>query len=1856
MSSLSSSNNFISGGGDGEHAFWAPASYNNKLSSGHNGVWNIVQDPTPLAINTWYHVAVTYDAATTTMKLYKNGVLVSTNNTVPPFSNGNMVRLGAFDNASNLLQGNIDEVRIWNVARTAEQINSSKNCELAGSESGLVTYYKFNQGFDASNNTTITTAVATTGANATLTNFALTGATSNWLAGSPVTTPTAPTAAAQSFCGATTANSLVPAISSTIKWYNSATNTTALTTTDAITTATYYVAAVNANGCESARTSVAVTVNITPAPTVLPVTNFRVSTQGGCDNVNGVFNYIGLLNGKANYLSSSYPNIKIGFDNVNVRWVLYVFDDTVYSIYENSLVPAGLYPPTTGWTAVDVDSVCNGTLTIDSLSASFCNGATVADLTNTGTALQWYETATGGTALASTTALVTGTYYASQTVNGCESTRTALSITVNTVPSAPTVISPQVYAGNATIASLTATGTNLQWYAAATGGTALASTEALVDGTTYYVSQTGTCGESPRAAVLVRKISEATQTLCAPATVANLVSTPSSGTTAQWFTTATGGTALATTTAITTGTYYVEQNTPTTVSTFAGSGTDSETDGTGTAASFNNPRGLAVDVSGNVYVADYGNHKIRKITPSGVVSTFVGSVTQGSTDGIGTAASFNYPRGLAVDASGNVYVADTNNHKIRKITPSGVVSTFVGSVTQGSTDGIGTAASFRYPNEVAVDVSGNVYVADRNNHKIRKITSAGVVSTLAGYGTQGATDGTGTAASFNYPSGVTVDASGNVHVADTNNHKIRKITPAGVVSTLAGSGDAGATDGTGTAASFFNPYGVTVDASGNVYVADKNNNKIRKITPAGEVSTLAGSGTRGATDGTGTAASFYNPYGVTVDASGNVYVADHNNHKIRKITQSSTSNRVAVNVTVNTAPAVSTPVAYNQGDAATALTATGANLLWYTAATGGTGSVTAPTPLTVSVGTTSYWVTQTLNGCESARTEIVVTVNVAAPTTTFATQVYTGDDKDLTDLQVTGSSITWYQAATGGLALPTTTLLVDETTYYASQTIASVESTERLAITVNRISDNTQTFCAPATVANLVSTPSSGTTAQWYETATGGTALASTTALVTGTYYASQTVNGSESTRTALSITVNTTAVPTAISPQVYAGTGTIANLTATGTNLQWYAAATGGTALASTDALVDGTTYYVSQTGTCGESPRAAVTVRKISEATQTFCAPATVANLVSTPSTGATAQWFTTASGGTALVSTDALTTGTYYVEQTTPESIVILGNGFSFPHGVAIQADGKIVVADYNNNAIKRMDADGSNIITLSSAFNGPIGVAVHDGKIVVADYNNNAIKRMDADGSNIITLGNGFNRPSGVAIQANGKIVVADSNNNAIKRMDADGSNIELLGSGISVPTGVAIQADGKIVVADYTNSAIKRMNADGANIITLGSGFSNPSGVAIQADGKILVVDTYNNAIKRMDADGSNIVTLGSGFSNPRGVAIQADGKIVVADFINNAIKQITEASTSNRVAVSITVNTTAVPIVTTPVVYNQGDAATALTATGASLLWYTTATGGTGSVTAPAPSTATVGNTSYWVSSTNANGCESDRVEIVVTVNVAAPTTTFATQVYTGDDKDLTDLQVTGSSITWYQAATGGSDLPTTTLLVDETTYYASQTIASVESTERLAITVNRISDNTQMLPAASTVANLVATPSTGATAQWFTAATGGTALPSTDVLTNGVYYVEQNTPSSTVTLGSGFYGPSDVAIQADGKIVVADTGNNAIKRITESLSSNRVPVNVDVTTLSVSNFETNGIAIYPNPSTGIFNISAQENVTIEVYDLVGKQIKTQEVPVGTSTIDISNYASGVYLLKATNTKGAVNNYKLIKQ
>lgn len=311
-----------------------------------------------------------------------------------------------------------------------------------------------------------------------------------------------------------------------------------------------------------------------------------------------------------------------------------------------------------------------------------------------------------------------------------------------------------------------------------------------------------------------------------------------------------------------------------TVSTFAGNGTMGQVDGTGTAAQLTEPYGLAFDASGVLYLADGAD--FRRITPDAAVTTWAKSVAMG--------------RGIAFDASGVPFVASAFHHLIRKVPAQFSVESVAGGTGSGGSnagfaDGTGRASKFNTPLGVARDGDGNLYVADSKNHRIRKMTPELVVTTIAGSGTAGGADGTGTAAQFNEPSGLALDGAGHLVIAEAKGYRVRKMSLAtGVVTTLAGSGSAGFADGRGTSARFRTLGGVAVDADGFVYVADYGNHRIRRISPTGSVVTLAGDGTAGFADGVRTSSRFHGPWGIALDASGSIFVADSENRRIRKLT------------------------------------------------------------------------------------------------------------------------------------------------------------------------------------------------------------------------------------------------------------------------------------------------------------------------------------------------------------------------------------------------------------------------------------------------------------------------------------------------------------------------------------------------------------------------------------------------------------------------------------------------------------------------------------------------------------------------------------------------------------------------------------------------------------------------------------------------------------------------------------------------------------------------------------------------------------------------------------------------------------
>ncbi|AMR34376.1 hypothetical protein A0256_24430 [Mucilaginibacter sp. PAMC 26640] len=537
------------------------------------------------------------------------------------------------------------------------------------------------------------------------------------------------------------------------------------------------------------------------------------------------------------------------------------------------------------------------------------------------------------------------------------------------------------------------------------------------------------------------------------------------------------------------------------VKTLAGStaGTAGSTDATGTAARLNSPRGIAFDGSGNLFVADYTNNTIRKITAAGVVTTFAGTAgTSGTTNATGTSARFNGPYDIASDPSGNLYVCDITNNLIRKITTAGVVTTI---------------ATVNIPTSITYDTfSGNLFVTTGANNTVAKVTLAGAVTTFAGSATAGSTNGTGTAATFNITNGITSDVYGNLYVVDQGNNQIRKITAAGVVTTLAGSTAAGNTDATGTSALFDLPRGIASDALGNLYVTDNGNNTIRLITPAGVVTTIMG-GTSGFVDGTGTAAQFNAPRNLGIDpGTGYIYIPDYGNNAIRKVvpigysisatlpagltfnntngqitgtptaTSAATnyivtasniygSSSTTINITVNPAAPVityTTPQTYIAGTAITALTPTNTGGTITSASSSptlpaglsisATGVITG-TPTTVSSATV-YTITAT-NAGGSDTYDLTITINPAAPIVAYSTpQTYsagtaitaltpTNTGGVITSASVSPSLPAGLSISATGVITGTPTSPSTATVYNITATNVTGSSTFALTITVN---------------------------------------------------------------------------------------------------------------------------------------------------------------------------------------------------------------------------------------------------------------------------------------------------------------------------------------------------------------------------------------------------------------------------------------------------------------------------------------------------------------------------------------------------------------------------------------------------------------------------------------------------------------------------------------------------------------------------------------------------------------------------------------------------------------------------------------
>ncbi|HVU22580.1 MAG TPA: hypothetical protein VHE13_00540 [Opitutus sp.] len=844
-------------------------------------------------------------------------------------------------------------------------------------------------------------------------------------------------------------------------------------------------------------------------------------------------------------------------------------------------------------------------------------------------------------------------------------------------------------------------------------------------------------------------------------------------------------------------------------------------------------RGMTVDGRGNVFVADPSNNTIRRIAPDGTVTTVAGAPGQydtGSADGVGELAQFHYPQDVAVDRAGNLYVADTYNCTIRRITPDGVVTTFAGSATSGGTaDGVGADARFYGPGGVAVDASGVIYVADTGNNAIRRITASGIVTTLAGTPgeyNRGSDDGTGPAAQFRNPSGIAVDRDGNLIVADTGNSMIRKVTVSGVVTTIAGAPGflgLGSADGAGADARFYFPSALCVGPDGSIFVADTGNDTIRKITPEGLVSTVGGSARQqGDVDGPGATALFSWPGGITADGAGRLYIMDGNNSVVRK-------GRPNIPEAPSFILQPANQVAVAGGAARFRVEATGVpgactyrwqtspfgNSAWSDVAEGGHFAGTTTAELTVSAVTLAMsgqrFRAVADNGVSPAANSDSATLVVAMPAAyEFSTLgVFNGPDKP-------GDGL----ASAAAFNRPND-LAVD-----GAGNIFVVDT-----------DNNTIRKIAPD---GMVTTFAGGYRKPGVQNGVGTSA-----GFGRGIYSSPGTV---------LLGNLGPRGMAMAPDGAMYvtdSGNHTIRKITPDGTvtTFAGYARESG---------VADGIGDFARFNTPVGIAVDAAGylyvadsenhAIRKVSP------------DRVVTTIAGRVGE------AGTADGTVDAAR--------------------FNTPTGVAVDAQGDLWISDTGNQTIRHI-ANGV-VTTVAGAagsagaadgpaeqarFRNPGGIAVDvDQTLLVADAGNNAIRRVARDGwvatvagilpqgapSDYTTQGavDGintvaeFNSPTGVAVDGHGNIYVADTNNGTIRRIDSRGSVRTVAGAAVRVndPTGIAVSPAGDVFVVNglggTTPTRVLRLSPDGALSPAIASSTSTHyNDVATARDGSAYLVNS-----------------------------------------------------------------------------------------------------------------------------------------------------------------------------------------------------------------------------------------------------------------------------------------------------------------------------------------------------------------------------------------------------------------------------
>lgn len=887
------------------------------------------------------------------------------------------------------------------------------------------------------------------------------------------------------------------------------------------------------------------------------------------------------------------------------------------------------------------------------------------------------------------------------------------------------------------------------------------------------------------------------------------------------------------------------------INTIAGTGSAgySGDGGAATSAKINNPRGAAIDGSGNVYIVDYSNSRIRKITAStALVSTVVGNGTAGyaGDGGQATSAEVNQPTWATLDSAGNLYIADNSNNRIRKMTPSGAISTIAGNGTAGfqGDGGAATSAELNGPSGVAVDAAGNVYIADSLNNRVREVSaSTGNISTIAGTGTAGYSgDGAAaTSAKLNSPSRIATDSSANIYIADTNNNRVRKVTAStGVITTVAGNGTAGYSgDGAAATSAMINgPRGIAVDNAGNIYIADANNNRIREVAAStGFISTFAGNGTAGFSGdgGPATSAELNGPFGVGLDSAGNVYIADTSNQRIRVVGTLITT----ASVSVSCSPA---SVTYGQ---------------W--ASCSATVSGSSPT------GTVNFLINGTaLASCtlSNGRCSVGPSISPFSAGSYTITGNYSGDSNNTSASGSTSLTIVPATPTISIANIPSAPTLGGffVVSYSYSGNGSPTETAASSTGSVCTVSGNTVTFVAVGTC--------------------------------TLTASVSATSNFTSAIGNPQSFSVG------AATPIVLPPSGIINTIV--GSSSGGYLGDGGGALNAGLNrpygvAVDPAGNVYLSDLGNS--------VIRKVVAST----------GIISTVAGNGTQGY--AGDGGKA----------------TNAE--------FSNPQGIAVDSHGNIYIADATNNRIREVNVSNGNITTVAGGGSG-------------------CAQQTDTVGDGCTATNAILNGPSGIAVDSSGNIFISDRNNSRIREVSAStnvistvagngtayfaGDNGPATSAELFVPEGVAVDSAGNIYIADYNNNRIRKVTASTGIITTVaGNGFGefgyacnyagdngpatsaqicSPSDVVLDSAGNIYIVDFMNQRIREVSASTGIISTVAgngtAGFSGDGGPAINAEinwantialdsaGNLYIADTVNNRIRAVGALKTTASVSVS----------------------------------------------------------------------------------------------------------------------------------------------------------------------------------------------------------------------------------------------------------------------------------------------------------------------------------------------------------------